>query len=335
VLEVRGLTVDYRRKHVPGTGPTVEDVDLDVYASEIVALVGESGSGKSTIANVVAGLQEREAGTLTLTGSTALAPAVSRRAKAARQAIQFIFQNADTSLNPRQNVRRAISRPLRLFGVAGQSVEAALTEVGLPASYAERLPGQLSGGQRQRVGIARAVVAQPALVLADEIVSALDVSVQSSILRLMDRLAHERDLGFLFITHDLAVVRAVADRVVVLYLGRVVEEGRVDEIFGPVCHPYTTLLRDAVIELGDAHRAATARAQDEVPDAPPEDGCPFASRCALVMDVCRTGALPVLRFSDTHTIRCHASVEELTRMPSADQLVASGPTPGTSGRGAA
>ncbi|MFG2106490.1 ABC transporter ATP-binding protein [Micromonospora chersina] len=322
VLEIRNLTVDYRHKHVPGTGPTVQGVDLDVHAGEIVALVGESGSGKSTIANVVAGLQKRETGTLTLASTTALEPTVARRSKAVRQAIQFIFQNADTSLNPRRTVRDAVSRPLRLFDVRGRSVEAALADVELQSSFSERLPGQLSGGQRQRVGIARAVAAEPKLVLADEIVSALDVSVQSSILRLMDRLAQEKDLGILFITHDLAVVRAVADRVVVLYLGRTVEEGRVDEIFDEVCHPYTKLLLDAVIELGDDHTAAPPPRQDEIPDAPPELGCPFASRCPLVRDVCRVEAPPVVRLSHTHSIRCHADVSELRHPTSPHERLA-------------
>ncbi|WP_125609991.1 ABC transporter ATP-binding protein [Specibacter cremeus] len=309
VLTVRGLTVDYNRK--PHGAPTVLDVDLDVHAGEIVALVGESGSGKSTIANVIAGLQGTKAGVLTLDGETELAATVPRRAKAVRRAIQIIFQNADTSLNPRQTVRDAVNRPLRLFGIRGSSVEAALADVDLPGSFAQRLPGQLSGGQRQRVGIARAVAAGPSLVLADEIVSALDVSVQSSILRLMDRLAREKDLGFLFITHDLAVVRAIADRVVVLYLGRIVEEGTVDEIFGSISHPYTRLLLDAVIELGDDHASAPAPGQDEVPDGPPEQGCPFASRCPLVMDVCRTVRPPVVPVSATHSIRCHAPLNNL------------------------
>ncbi|MEV6349144.1 ABC transporter ATP-binding protein [Actinoplanes sp. NPDC051851] len=305
VLEVRDLTVDYRHKHVPGTGPTVHGVELDVHAGEIVALVGESGSGKSTIANVIAGLQRREAGTLTLSGATTLEPTVARRTKPVRQAVQFIFQNADTSLNPRRTVRNAVDRPLRLFDVRGRSVEKTLAEVDLDGGFAERLPGQLSGGQRQRVGIARAMAAEPTLVLADEIVSALDVSVQSSILRLMDRLSREKGLGVLFITHDLAVVRAVADRIVVLYLGRVVEQGRVDDIFGEVGHPYTRILLDAVIELGDDHDAAAPARQDEIPDAPPEHGCAFASRCPLVRDVCRVETPPVVPLSPTHTIHCH------------------------------
>ncbi|MFQ4150296.1 ABC transporter ATP-binding protein [Arthrobacter sp. LAPM80] len=311
VLSIRGLSVDYNRKPKPGSAPTVMDVDLDVHAGEIVALVGESGSGKTTIANVVAGLQSRQAGELTLNGSMELAPTVARRAKGVRRAVQLIFQNADTSLNPRRTVRDAVSRPLRLFNVEGKTAVEALAEVGLPANFTERLPGQLSGGQRQRVGIARAVVAGPSLVLADEIVSALDVSIQSSILRLMDRLATESNIGFLFITHDLAVVRSIADRVIVLYLGRVVEEGTVGEIFGAVSHPYTHLLLTSVIEIGDDHLAAIAIGQDEVPDGPPAQGCPFASRCPLVMDICRTVRPPVIQVSVTHSIRCHAPLEKL------------------------
>lgn len=311
VLAIRGLTVDYNRRPKPGSAPTVLDVDLDVHAGEIVALVGESGSGKSTIANVVAGLQKLQSGELTLGAGTELAPAVAHRTKAVRRAVQIIFQNADTSLNPRRTVRDAITRPLRLFHVKGLSAEDALVQVGLPPNFTERLPGQLSGGQRQRVGIARAVSAGPELVLADEIVSALDVSVQSSILRLMDRLARNSNIGFLFITHDLAVVRSVADRVVVLYLGRIVEEGAVAEIFGPVSHPYTRLLLASVIEVGDDHSAMVPPGQDEVPSGPPAQGCPFASRCPLVMDVCKTTTPPVIQASSTHSIRCHAPIEKL------------------------
>ncbi|WP_427016292.1 ABC transporter ATP-binding protein [Pseudarthrobacter sp. P1] len=312
VLAVRDLTIDYRRRPVPGTGPTVQGVSFDVHASEIVALVGESGSGKSTIANAIAGLQRTEAGTMALSGGRDLARTVSERPKGLRQAVQLIFQNADTSLNPRKTVRAAIARPLKLFGVQRTTVEQSLAEVDLPAGFAQRLPGQLSGGQRQRVGIARAIAAGPSLVLADEIVSALDVSVQSSILRLMDTMSREKGIGFLFITHDLAVVRAVADRVVVLYLGRVVEEGTVEAIFSETSHPYTRLLLDSVIELGDDHDAKPRNARDEIPAAPPEHGCPYASRCPLVRDACRTEAPPAIRVSAGHQIMCHADISELS-----------------------
>jgi peptide/nickel transport system ATP-binding protein len=319
VLSVESLSIDYRRKHIPGTGATVQDVSFTVNAGEVVALVGESGSGKSSIANAIAGLQKTAGGRITLAaggaGGGELAKTVSGRPKNLRQAIQLIFQNADTSLNPRQSVQTAIQRPINLFSVKNASVPQALAEVDLPASYAQRLPGQLSGGQRQRVGIARAVAAAPSLVLADEVVSALDVSVQSSILRLMDDLSREKSLGFLFITHDLAVVRAIADRVVVLYLGRVVEEGTVEEIFASISHPYTRLLLDSVIELGDDHDAKLKAVKDEIPAAPPELGCPFASRCPLVRDVCHTVAPPTIALSASHNIKCHADVAELTCVP--------------------
>ncbi|MBT2554507.1 ABC transporter ATP-binding protein [Arthrobacter sp. ISL-5] len=316
VLSVESLSIDYRRKHIPGTGATVQDVSFTVNAGEVVALVGESGSGKSSIANAIAGLQKTAGGRITLAdggaGGGELAKTVTGRPKNLRQAIQLIFQNADTSLNPRQSVHTAIQRPINLFSVKNASVPQALADVDLPASYAQRLPGQLSGGQRQRVGIARAVAAAPSLVLADEVVSALDVSVQSSILRLMDELSREKSLGFLFITHDLAVVRAIADRVVVLYLGRVVEEGTVEEIFASISHPYSRLLLDSVIELGDDHDAKRKAVKDEIPAAPPEVGCPFASRCPLVRDVCHTVAPPTIAVSATHNIKCHADVAELT-----------------------
>lgn len=311
VLAVESLSIDYRRKHVPGTGATVKDVSFTVNAGEVVALVGESGSGKSSIANAIAGLQKTSGGKISLADGGELAKTVSGRPKDLRQAIQLIFQNADTSLNPRQTVRTAIQRPINLFGVKNASVQRSLADVDLPAGFAHRLPGQLSGGQRQRVGIARAVAAAPALVLADEVVSALDVSVQSSILRLMDDLSREKSLGFLFITHDLAVVRAIADRVVVLYLGRVVEEGTVEEIFSSVSHPYTRLLLDSVIELGDDHESKMKAVKDEIPAAPPEHGCPFASRCPLVRDVCHTVAPPIIAVSAGHNIQCHADVAEL------------------------
>jgi peptide/nickel transport system ATP-binding protein len=311
VLTVESLSIDYRRKHVPGTGATVKDVSFTVNAGEVVALVGESGSGKSSIANAIAGLQKTAAGRISLAEGGELATTVSGRPKDLRQAIQLIFQNADTSLNPRQTVRTAIQRPINLFGVKNASVQQSLVDVDLPAGFAQRLPGQLSGGQRQRVGTARAVAAAPALVLADEVVSALDVSVQSSILRLMDDLSREKSLGFLFITHDLAVVRAIADRVVVLYLGRVVEEGTVEEIFASVSHPYTRLLLDSVIELGDDHESKMKAVKDEIPAAPPEHGCPFASRCPLVRDVCHTVAPPTIAVSASHNIQCHAGVAEL------------------------
>lgn len=316
VLAVRGLTVDYAHRRTPNRGPVVDNVSLDVNAGEIVALVGESGSGKSTIANAIAGLVPRQAGSVVLAGHGDVEPTVTRRPKAVRQAIQLIFQNADTSLNPRRTVRQAIARPLRLFGVRDRSVESCLRDTHLEPAFANRLPSQMSGGQRQRVGIARAIAAEPQLVLADEIVSALDVSVQSSILRLMDQLSAKQRLGFLFITHDLGVVRAVADRVVVLYLGRKVEEGTVEDIFlSGVNHPYTRMLLESVIELGAGHTEAR---RPETGDIPVASATEESLRTAAGAGA---GQPPARVVSDTHTIWCHLTLEDLSK-PAAGKTTA-------------
>jgi peptide/nickel transport system ATP-binding protein len=329
LLRVRGLEVDYRRHADPDTGPTVSDVGFDVHRGEVLALVGESGSGKSTVAWTVAGLRRPSAGEIQLhTHGPAQAghgadPAdltgpASRRSPDTRRQVQLVFQNPDTSLNPRRTVGDAVSRPLRLFGLARarlqlrQRRDAVLTDVGLDALHAERLPGQLSGGQRQRVGIARAIAAEPALVLADEVVSALDVSVQASVLRLMDDLRDEHDLAYLFISHDLAVVRGIADRVIVLYLGRICEEGPVSRVFQGPNHPYTRMLVDAVLELHPAGERPASPGVDEPESAPPARGCAFARRCARRIDgLCETITPPWLQLEDGHRIRCHLPITEL------------------------
>lgn len=325
LLEVRGLTVDYRRRPDSTSGPTVEDVDLTVRRGEIVALVGESGSGKSTIAWTLAGLRTPTGGTLVLHDAAAapgarpadLARPAGRRDPAVRRSVQLVFQNATTALNPRRSVGDAVTRMLTLRGLRNRSArtarDAVLHDVGLEPSFADRLPGQLSGGQQQRVGIARALAAGPALVLADEVVSALDVSVQASVLRLLDDLRDEHELGYLFISHDLAVVRGLADRVVVLYLGRVCEEGPVEQVFTGTSHPYTRLLISSVL-AGEPGIEAPAVVDDNEPEsAPPPAGCAFQRRCPLaVPDVCDRVTPPWREPQDGHRIRCHVPLEELT-----------------------
>ncbi|SDO88296.1 peptide/nickel transport system ATP-binding protein [Nakamurella panacisegetis] len=332
LLQVRGLQVDYRAKPDAATGPTVDGIDLEVRQGEVVALVGESGSGKSTIAWTLAGLRRPTAGELTLhprqagtTGATAdLTLPAAKRAPQWRRQVQLIFQNADTSLNPRRSVGDAVARPLRLLGLRGQKATArrdeVFADVGLPTSFADRLPAQLSGGQRQRAGIARALAADPALLLADEVVSALDVSVQASVLGLLDDLRAEHQLGYLFIGHDLAVVRGLADRVVVLYLGRICEEGTVEDVFGvhgagAVNHPYTRLLLDSVMDpvpTATARVAAPRTRADEPESAPPPAGCPFYRRCELRIEgTCNTQAPPVRQPADRHRIRCHLPLTDL------------------------
>jgi peptide/nickel transport system ATP-binding protein len=319
LLQIRGLTVDYRRRPEPTSGPTVADVDLTVHRGEVVALVGESGSGKSTIAWTIAGLRSPSAGAIELIdGATQadLSRSAARRDPTVRRKVQLIFQNATTALNPRRTVGDAITRTLRLRGLRGDAARSArdevLRDVDLDASQADRLPGQLSGGQQQRIGIARALAAEPSLVLADEVVSALDVSVQASILRLLDDLREQRELGYLFISHDLAVVRGIADRVVVLYLGRVCEEGPVERVFAEVNHPYTRLLISSVLATEPTPKSTATPIDDDEPEsAPPPAGCAFQRRCPLHISACDTVTPPWQELGEGHRLRCHIPVAEL------------------------
>ncbi|WP_063736562.1 dipeptide ABC transporter ATP-binding protein [Streptomyces sp. RTd22] len=246
-VDVRDVTIDY------GSSRAVDGVSFQVRRGEVLALVGESGSGKSTLAWALAGLRAPSGGAMTHESGD-LGGSARRRPLALRRKIQLVFQNADTSLNPRRSVGDAVRRPLRFFGAGGSRDEVAsrarrlITDVRLDPDFADRLPAQLSGGQRQRIGIARALAGEPDVLIADEITTALDVSVQADVLRLLDDLRRERDLACLFISHDLAVVRGIADRVVVLRHGVVVEEGPTDAVFADPGHPYTRQLMAAALE---------------------------------------------------------------------------------------
>ncbi|MEU6609215.1 ABC transporter ATP-binding protein [Streptomyces shenzhenensis] len=263
-VTARDVTIDY------GTTRAVHGVSFDVRRGEVLALVGESGSGKSTLAWTLAGLRTPSGGTLTHPAGDLARPARSRP-RALRSRVQLVFQNADTSLNPRRSVGDAIRHPLRLFGTAATRAEAAdrartlIGDVRLDPALADRLPAQLSGGQRQRIGIARALAGRPDVLIADEITTALDVSVQADVLRLLDDLRRERDLACLFISHDLAVVRGIADRVVVLRHGVVVEEGPTEAVFAAPGHPYTRQLMAAALEPDPDARPRAGGTPDSVP----------------------------------------------------------------------
>ncbi|MFF5144786.1 dipeptide ABC transporter ATP-binding protein [Streptomyces sp. NPDC013157] len=262
------VTIDY------GSTRAVHGVSFDVRRGEVLALVGESGSGKSTLAWTLAGLRTPSGGTMTHEAGDLARPA-PKRPLSLRRRVQLVFQNADTSLNPRRSVGDAVRRPLRFFGTATGRTEAAeqarrlIADVRLDPALADRLPAQLSGGQRQRIGIARALAGEPDVLIADEITTALDVSVQAEVLRLLDDLRRERDLACLFISHDLAVVRGIADRVVVLRHGVVVEEGPTEAVFGAPGHPYTRRLMAAALEPGPDAPSRTDDALDraDVTDA--------------------------------------------------------------------
>ena len=263
VLRCAGLDIRYPGAH----RLAVAGFDLDVRRGETVAVVGESGSGKSTVAAALAGLAPVERGEASLRtgdgGQHDLLGPAGRRPVEVRRAVQLVFQNSDLALNPRRTVGDAIARPLRVFGRARGRAEVRervgqlLTEVGLGPEFAGRLPAQLSGGQRQRVGIARSLAAEPTLLIADEITTALDVSIQAAVLELLDGLRRARDLSCVFISHDLAVVRSVADRIVVMKDGRVVESAPTAALFDRPRHPYTRALLAAVVEPGHVHLPAS------------------------------------------------------------------------------
>jgi peptide/nickel transport system ATP-binding protein len=258
ILAASDLTIGYRRGWWPGTAPAVvgRDITLDLSANETLALIGESGSGKSTTARALCGLIAPLAGEVRFDGRV-LAPRLSARDGADLRGIQYIFQNPDASLNPRATIGQSLARPLSVFhGLTGAPARdraaAALAEVELSAEHLDRYPSELSGGQRQRVAIARALLAEPRVLLCDEVLSALDVSVQARVLDLLVRLRSERDMAMLFISHDLAVVRGLADRVAVMQAGRIVETGPTDQVFGAPQHPYTCTLLAAMQRLRKA-----------------------------------------------------------------------------------
>ncbi|MBZ9743243.1 MULTISPECIES: ABC transporter ATP-binding protein [unclassified Mesorhizobium] len=291
-----------------GGQPVLHGIDLDIAAGETFGLIGESGSGKSTLARIVTGLQPPTAGSVELLGKT-VAPLVERRQPAERRDVQMVFQSPDRTLNPRQRIGRILGRPLRrLAGLprraVPQRVGDLLASVRLARTTAEQKPGTLSGGQRQRTAIARAFAGLPRLVVLDEPTSALDVSVQATVLNLLNDLQRSKQTAYLFISHDLRVVRYMADRIGVLYRGRLVETGTSDQIFSGPNHPYTQMLLAASSNEGQAATIAEASSAIEAgPDASLA-GCAFAARCPLAAEACRN-AEPVPREVEPgHVIAC-------------------------------
>jgi peptide/nickel transport system ATP-binding protein len=294
----------------PQVVATVDNISVTLRHGETLGLVGESGSGKSTILKSVAGLLPPLEGQILLKGTDALPAKVEARDARHLREVQLIFQNPDESLNPRQTIAQILAQPLSLyFGLSGQALldrsAELLQKVRLGAHYLDRLPSQLSGGEKQRVAVARAFAAQPELVLCDEITSALDVSVQAAVLELLDDLRRDNKTSYIFVSHDLAVVKALSDRVAVLYQGRLCELGSTQDVYGPTSHPYTEVLLGAVLEP-DPDFTPTLAASDVVELSPPAKGCPFQRRCTRRLgDVCDNVAPPRREFADGHVIWCH------------------------------
>lgn len=295
-------------------------VDLDIRPGETVGLVGESGSGKTTLARVLMGIIPPDEGAELQLDGHALAPLASSRQPADQKALQIVFQNPDSALNRRHSVRQLISRSLsKLGGYGGNELKARLlslvASVRLPERYLPMRPSQLSGGLKQRVAIARAFAGDPRIVVCDEPTSALDVSVQAAILNLLTDLQQREEVAYLFISHDLGVVRYLADRIVVLYLGRIMEIGPADKVFTGPHHPYTEALLSAVPTLDNSDRLRI-RLEGEVPSAAnPPSGCPFQTRCPRkIGEICGTTEPELLEEEAGHGIRCHIPLEELGRL---------------------
>jgi oligopeptide/dipeptide ABC transporter ATP-binding protein len=311
LLKVAGL-----KKYFPsgagGGAPVkaVDDVSFEIAEGQTLGLVGESGCGKSTTGRSVLRLIEPSAGSVHFMGEelTGLSPS---RLRAMRRNMQMVFQDPFASLNPRMTIGEVLEEPLivhRLFDRATRKRKVAeiLDVVGLSRSYAGRHPHEFSGGQRQRVGIARAIITRPRLVVADEAVSALDVSIQAQILNLLKELQQELGLTYLFVSHDLAVIRHVSDRIGVMYLGRMVEYGSCASVYGAPKHPYTQALLSAIPREHPDRVRQRIVLQGSIPNpAAPPAGCHFHPRCQSCMDICKTQAPPTVQTAPGEYVTCH------------------------------
>jgi peptide/nickel transport system ATP-binding protein len=307
----------------------VDDVSIRVRSRSTLGLVGESGSGKTSLARCIVGLETADDGEIELL-DLPISPHLAERSQAAHRDLQMVFQNPNDTLNPYQMVGEALERTIRLLNPTPMSPEAIharvaelLELVRLPADYASRYPGELSGGEKQRVAIARAFAANPALVVADEPTSALDVSVQAVILNLLKDLRAMKGASYLFISHDLRAVSYLADWIVVMYLGQIVEEGNTEQVYGAPSHPYTEALVSAIPTPNPSVKQGHIRLDGEIPSAAHiPSGCRFHTRCPRKIGaICEQQEPPWQDSGDGHRIRCHIPLEELIQlqsMPSPD-----------------
>jgi peptide/nickel transport system ATP-binding protein len=296
----------------------LDGVTAEIWPGETLGLVGESGSGKTTLARTLLGLHEQTRGIVELDGRAL--PGLAKRSRKDVRELQIVFQNPDSALNRRHSVRRILMRSLRRLGdLRGEAAEKRLLELVSEVRVAERYlsvrPGSLSGGLKQRVAIARAFAGNPRLVVCDEPTSALDVSVQAAILNLLVELQVREKVAYLFISHDLGVVRYISDRIAVLYLGRLMELGPAEVVFDGPHHPYTEALLSAVPTIDGGGRERI-RLAGEIPSAAePPTGCVFHTRCHRMLgDQCRDEEPPLLEVDTGHLMRCHIPVEELRRL---------------------
>lgn len=325
LMHIDQLRMWYRRRrgmrvwHKPAPVRAVNGVTLDIEAGRTLAVVGESGSGKSTLARCVVGLIPPTDGAIEFRGNRLGGQARQRDLKT-RQRVQIIFQNPESALNPQMTVGEIIARPLKLYEcVEPDRIDARVAElmsaVNLPARYASRYPHQLSGGEKQRVSIARVLGTEPDIIICDEPTSALDISVQAAVLNALSDLQARHGLAYMFISHDLGVVRYISDRVAVMYLGVVVETGETEAIFKAPHHPYTESLVAALPDIGGDAKPEV-RLQGPPPSASVEvAGCVFASRCPRkVGSICETTPPPVQKLAAGRRLACHIPLDELARL---------------------
>jgi peptide/nickel transport system ATP-binding protein len=314
MISVTGL-----RKYFPLRGPlgnvnahvqAVDGISFNVMKGETLGVVGESGCGKSTTARLLMHLIEADAGEIVVDGDPVGHGGLTLRDL--RRTMQMVFQDSYASLNPRHTATAEIAFGLKVHGMkaaqAREQAHAALRLVGLdPAQYGDRYPHEMSGGQRQRVNVARGIALNPRLLILDESVSALDKSVQAQVLNLLADLKERLNLTYIFISHDLNVVHHVADRVLVMYLGKVVELGPVDSIYGGAAHPYTRALFASRLSMDPAHRVATVPLAGDPPNpVRPPSGCRFRTRCAIAETICAAHEPPLNQIAAAHQVACHA-----------------------------
>ena len=320
-LEVRKITAGYG-KQVNGN-PAVKvlrDVNVSIERGHTVGVIGESGCGKSTLARVMSGLLPASEGEVLLDGES-LQPDLRKRNRSELKKVQFVFQMADTALNPRQRIDHILGRPLEFYlGLRGGEKRKRIVEllqmVELPQEFAGRYPEELSGGQKQRINLARALAASPEVLLCDEVISALDSIVGANVIELLKRLRKLTGVSFVFISHDLSTVASFADEIVVLYAGRVVEQGHVDQVLSPPYHPYTRLLIASVPELRVGWLEETMETQEAQAGIDrvvklTETGCPFFDRCPIAIEgTCEREIPPIRNLGGGHTIECHRGEKE-------------------------